>query len=235
LVAIFVVTLVVPIGTLASWLLKAPNASVEAADIAGAGWATLRLGFYATLLTIALALPVGYLAARFRSPLTSTIERATYVSHALPGIVIAISMIYVGIRLLDRIYLRTPLLVLTYAVLFLPLAAGAIRSTVEQTPRHLEEVARSLGRSPLQVFRAVTLPLCAPGVGAGAALVAVTAMKELPATLLLRPTGMETLSMEMWKHTVVSDYASAAPYAALLVIIAAVPVYLLGRWQNGGA
>ena len=77
--------------------------------------------------------------------------------------------------------------------------------------------ARSLGRGPAAVLRTVTLPLTAPGVGAGAALVFLTCMKELPATLLLRPTGMDTLATELWTHTSVAAYAAAAPYAALLV------------------
>ena len=75
------------------------------------------------------------------------------------------------------------------------------------------------------IARAV--PLMAPGIAAGAALAFLTCMKELPATLLLRPTGMDTLATELWTHTSVAAYAAAAPYAALLVLLSAVPTWFL--------
>jgi iron(III) transport system permease protein len=79
------------------------------------------------------------------------------------------------------------------------------------------------------VLRDVTLPLAGPGVAAGAALVFLTCMKELPATLMLRPTGLETLATELWAETEVGSYAAAAPYASLLVLLAALPTFLLGH------
>jgi iron(III) transport system permease protein len=114
-------------------------------------------------------------------------------------------------------------------VLFLPAAVGAVRASVRQSPPILEEVARSLGRSAFGVLRGVTLPLAAPGVAAGAALVFLTCMKELPATLLLRPTGMQTLATRLWTETGSGSYAAAAPYAAALVLLAALPTWVLGR------
>jgi iron(III) transport system permease protein len=118
-------------------------------------------------------------------------------------------------------------------VLFLPLAVGAVRASVAQSPPVLEEVARSLGQAPAAVLRRVTLPLAAPGVAAGAALVFLTCMKELPATLLLRPTGLETLATELWARTETASYAAAAPFAALLVLAAALPTFVLGRRWGG--
>jgi iron(III) transport system permease protein len=74
----------------------------------------------------------------------------------------------------------------------------------------------------------VTLPLAAPGIAAGTALVFLTCMKELPATLLLRPLGTDTLATRLWTETGVAAYSRAAPYAAVLVLLSAVPTYLLG-------
>jgi iron(III) transport system permease protein len=71
--------------------------------------------------------------------------------------------------------------------------------------------------------------LAAPGLAAGAIMVLLTTMKELPATLLLHPTGTETLATMLWRFMLVSDRASAAPYAALIVLGAALPAVLLGR------
>lgn len=218
-----------PVGSFGYWLTRGVERDVSISDVADAFVSTMGVSVLAAAVTVLLALPVGLLAARYRSATVTVLERSTYVAHALPGIVIAISMVYVGVKVLEPIYLRTPLLVLAYAVLFLPLAVGATRTAIEQSPRQLEDVARSLGRSRWGSWREVTLPLAAPGIGAGAALVLVTAMKELPITLLLHPTGMETMSMAVWKHTGVSDYANAAPYAAALIASAALPALVLSR------
>ena len=83
-----------------------------------------------------------------------------------------------------------------------------------------------------EVLRRVTIPLAAPGVAAGGALVVLTAMKELPATLLLRPTGVDTLATQLWTQTSNGAFAAAAPYAALLVLVAAVPTAVLARWTG---
>ncbi len=218
-----------PILSMARWLVDGASRDVSWSAVLSALWATLGVAALGALLTMLLALPVGLAAARYRNPGVLAIERATYIAHALPGIVVAISMVYVGVKLLEPIYLRTPLLVLAYAVLFLPLAVGSVRAAVESSPPALEDVARSLGRTTWAAWRDVTMPLAAPGVAAGAALVLVTATRELPVTLILHPTGMETLSMAVWKYTGVSDYANAAPYAVVLLLAGALPTVMLSR------
>lgn len=202
-----------------------PFANVFAALKHSLWFSTLAAG-----ATIALAIPVGVLAARYRTRTIAVVERSTYVAHALPGIVIGIALVFIGVRLLRPIYQETPLLVLAYVVLFLPLAVGSVRSSVEQSPVRLEEVARSLGSAPRRVLARVTLPLAAPGLAAGTALVFVATMKELPATLLLHPTGTDTLATRLWSFTSATDYAAAAPYAAALVLFTAVPTALLSRF-----
>jgi iron(III) transport system permease protein len=96
-------------------------------------------------------------------------------------------------------------------------------------PPILEETARTLGHGPVRAWATTTLRLTLPGVAAGGILVMLTAMKELPATLMLRPTGLDTLATELWSRTDVAAYGSAAPYAITLVALAAVPAWLLGR------
>ncbi|HSK26878.1 MAG TPA: ABC transporter permease subunit, partial [Jiangellales bacterium] len=192
-----------------------------------AATSTVSVSALGALLTVALAVPVGVLAVRYRGRLVSGIEQASYAGHALPGIVVALALVFFAVRYAFPVYQRTPVLVLAYAVLFLPAAVGAVRASVALSPPALEEVARSLGRTPLQALREVTMRVAAPGVAAGAVLVFLTCMKELPATLLLRPTGMDTLATELWSRTTVGAYAAAAPYAALLVLLAAVPTFLL--------
>jgi iron(III) transport system permease protein len=209
------------------WMRRGADAGIDVAVLADAAWATIRLSSLAAVAGLALAVPVGVLAARFRSRPVAFIERSTYVAHALPGIVIAISLVFVGVRLLRPVYQEVPLLVLAYTVLFLPLAVGAVRASVEQSPLRLEEAARSLGVPPHEVLARVTVPLASPGIAAGTALVFLSTMKELPATLLLRPTGTETLATRLWSATTISDYAAAGPYALAIMLLAAVPTALL--------
>ncbi len=169
------------------------------------------------------------LAARHAGRASRVIERSVWAAHALPGIVVALSLVFLSVNLADPLYQTTALLVLAYAVLFLPAAVGSIRSAVEQSPPVLEEVSRSLGRGPARTAWSVTLPLALPGIGAGAALVLLTVMKELPATLLLRPTGVETLATRLWTETGSGQFAAAAPYALALILVAAIPTLLLVR------
>ncbi len=218
---------VFPVARIIVWVTTYTSTAVDAGDVAGALGQTLWLSLLAAVAAIALAMPVGVLAARHRDRASRMIEGSTYVAHALPGIVVAISLVFVGVRLLRPIYLEVPLLVLGYVVLFLPLAVGSVRSSVEQSPVRLEEVARSLGSGTRRVITRVTVPLALPGIAAGAGLVFLTTMKELPVTLILRPTGTETLATRLWQFTAVSDYANAGPYALALVIFAAIPTALL--------
>lgn len=192
-------------------------------------------GLAALACTLA-AIPVGVLAARYRGRYVTAVEQSVWAAHALPGLVIALALVFLGVRVLPDLYQRTPLLVLAYVVLFLPSAVAAVRSSVELSSPRVEEVARSLGARPGEVLRRVTVPLAAPGIATGAALVLLTAMKELPATLLLRPTGTDTLATRLWSHTGVGAYAAAAPYGLVLVLLALGPTILLmrstGSWSE---
>jgi iron(III) transport system permease protein len=230
--AVLAVGLVFPLATLLRWVARSAQASVDLAGLAAALGASLGYSLAAALVTTALAVPAALLAARYRGPAVDVIERTTFLTHALPGIVVAVAGVYLGARLIRPLYQTSPMLVLAYVVLFLPLAVGSIRAAVESSPPRLEEVAMSLGRSSTRAFLTVTAPLAASGLAAGAALVFLATMKELPATLLLHPTGTQTLATGLWRYTTVSDYGNAAPYAAALVLFAAVPTAILGRWSG---
>ncbi|TRW46118.1 ABC transporter permease [Georgenia yuyongxinii] len=229
--AVAAVSLGYPAVVLTYWMARGNSAGLEWERLLPAGASTLWVALLGALAATALAVPVGVLAARHHGRAVRTIEHTTYAGHALPGIVVALALVFFGVRWAEPIYQRTPLLVLAYAVLFMPAAIGSVRAAVAQSPPRLEEVARSLGHAPGAVLRRVTLPLAGPGIAAGFALVTLTVMKELPATLLLRPTGMDTLATRLWTETGVGAYAAAAPYAVALVLLAAVPTFLLTRAQ----
>jgi iron(III) transport system permease protein len=120
----------------------------------------------------------------------------------------------------------------------MPYALASTRASLDAVNPRLEEAARSLGRTPLRATTAVVLPLARSGMLAGAALVFLSTVKELPATLLLRPIGFETLATEIWQGTAVGAYSEVAPSALLLVFIAAPLVYVLtlqNAWELGAA
>jgi iron(III) transport system permease protein len=217
----------VPAVSLARWAAVGVSRPGSLGEVAAAAGNSLWVSAFGAALTLLLALPVGLLAARSPGPLATLLDRLAYLPHALPGLVIGLSLVFFGINVAYPLYQTVWLLALAYATLFLPLAVGVVGAAAAQAPPSLEEVARSLGRSPAYVLRTVTLPLAAPGLGAGAALVFLTCVKELPATLLLRPTGLDTLATELWTNTSVAAYGAAAPYALLLVLVAAVPTWWL--------
>jgi iron(III) transport system permease protein len=113
----------------------------------------------------------------------------------------------------------------------MPYALASTRASLDAVSPRLEEAARSLGRRQLFATTSVVLPLTRSGLLAGGALVFLSTVKELPATLLLRPIGFETLATEIWKGTSLGAYSAVAPSALLLVAIAAPLVYLLS-WRN---
>ena len=190
---------------------------------------TVQAAGVGALVALLLALPIGVLAARHKDRVTKTVESAAFISHALPGVVVGLSLVYLGLSLAPALYQTLAMLGFAYAVLFLSNAIGSIRSATAQVSRNLEDVARTLGDRPTATWWRVTARLSAPGILAGALLVLVTAMKELPATLMLRPTGFETLATEMWTFTTVGSFSQAAPYAFGLVLLAAIPAFVLAR------
>ncbi len=220
----------VPLGGLFNRLLQAET--LRTLDlgrlVAAAGW-TLTLGTVAAIVTVVVALPVAALAARHHGRLVSAIESASVVGHAIPGIVIGLSLAFFALAVMPVLYQGLLVLVFAYAVLFLPRALGALRTGFAGVPSNLLDVSRSLGMTRITTWRRVTVPLASPALGVGTLLVAISVMKELPATLLLRPTGVPTLATELWSRTTVFEFGGAAPYAAALVVVAAIPaVFLAG-------
>jgi iron(III) transport system permease protein len=217
----------VPLGTITYWLITGASASFDAAELTGALYSTLTFGAGGAVLTVLFAFPLVVLSIRYRGIFSTLADRLPYFIHSLPGLVIGLTLVFFAVRYAFPFYQTAPLLLVGYAMLYLPLAQSSVRGAMEQVPRQLEEIAGSLGKKPLVVFVRVTLPLVAPGVGAGMALVFLQVMKELTATLLLRPTGVDTLAIKIWEHTTNAEFAASAPYAALLILFSGLPVYLL--------
>jgi iron(III) transport system permease protein len=181
-----------------------------------------------------MALPTGWLAVRARGRIATLLERSTYLGSAVPGIVVALALVTLSIRATPWLYQTVPVLLAAYAILFLPRAIVTVRSAVEQSPPVYDDVASSLGSSAPDRLRRVTLPLLAPGIGAGAALVFLAVVTELTATLLLAPTGTTTLATAFWSASSALEYGAAAPYAVVMVLLSAPATVLLSRDARRG-
>jgi iron(III) transport system permease protein len=220
-----------PIAVIGYWLVHGGTSTLpQSASVGDAALHTVLYSAAAAAIATILALPVALLAVRFPVRPVRLVERSTYIVQGLPGLVIALALVFFALHYLPFIYQTSGLLITAYAILFFPLAYVAVRASVMQAPVGLEEVARSLGRSSWEVRWRVTLPLVAPGLGAAFCLVFLSAVTELTATLILVPTGVQTLATQFWAFTGQVSYGAAAPYAAAMIAISIVPGILLGHW-----
>lgn len=220
---------VVPVVTISFWLARGMGSGDPLFSVAEATLNSVIASAAAALLAVAASVPVAVLAVRHRGSLAGFVERATYAGFALPGIVIGLALVFVAARLLPWAYQTLPMLLVAYVVRFAPEAVGATRTSLLQVSPRLEEAARTLGRRPGAVLRDVTLPIIRPGLVAGGALVFLTAMKELPTTILLAPTGFDTLAVRIWGATSDGFFSRAALPALLMMVVAAASVWLLLR------
>ncbi len=229
--AVVVLALGVPVGAIVYLIVQGGTSTVPSVSIWGATLTTFGLAAAAGLVATLGALPVALLSVRHPGPLIRLLERTSMLVLAVPAIVIALSAAYVTTHFLDgRWYQTTPLLILVYAVMFFPMAVVSVRAAVARAPIGLEEVGQSLGVTKRSVFWRVTLPLIGPGLAAAFCLVFLETATELTATLILIPTGMQTLATGFWAQQTNLSYGAAAPYAGMMLLIAAVPSYVLGRW-----
>ena len=222
--ALAIITLGVPIGMILFWLTQTGAAAITPAEVSteiliSTTWSSLSYGAMAALVTTCICIPLAFLLVRFPSRLATTFERIVFLAQGLPSLVIGLAIVSLAVHFLRPLYQSAAMLVMTYAILFMPLALVSVRAALTQAPERLEETARSLGLSWARTVSRVLLPLAAPGLGAGATMVFIAVVTELNATLLLSPIGTETLATQVWADTSTLAFAAAAPYAALLLLI----------------
>jgi iron(III) transport system permease protein len=226
LTALAVLAIGVPVWTVLRWLWIGGTQVWDLGDVLPSLLQTVALAAGAALTTTVLAFPFAWVAVRYHGFLARFVEGTNFVTSSMPGIVTALALTTVAIRLIPPMYQTVNLVIAAYVFMFMPRAMVNLRSGLAQVPIGLEETSRSLGISPTRTFVRVTLRLTAPAAAAGASLVFVGVATELTATLLLAPTGTRTLAMRFWSLSSELDYAAAAPYALLLVVLA-VPVTLV--------
>lgn len=230
--SVIIVTLVMPISVICYWLFRGLSAGEPLRLVWQAAWNSALVALVAAVVALFVAAPVVVLSVRFPGRLTGLIERLTYAGYALPGIVVALSLVFFGVRYARPLYQTLAMLIIAYVIRFLPQAIGSLRTSFLQVNPHIEEAARSLGHTTPRVWLRVTGPLVRPGLVSGGTLVFLTVMKELPATLLLRPIGFDTLATRIWSASAEGFWARAAAPALLLIVIAAIPMIVVS-WREG--
>lgn len=219
--------LILPAVNLGYWWVRGIRAGEAMGSLWEVSWNSFTISLIAALVTVAASLPISFLRVRHAGKVSQLLERSMYVGFALPGIVIALALVFFGANYLPWLYQTAPMLIFAYVILFLPQALGAVQASLLTIHPNLEEAGRSLGKGPLDVFRRITLPLVRPGLGAGFALIFLTVMKELPATLILSPLGFKTLATSVWGAVSEAFFAQAAAPALLLILVSSAPMAFL--------
>ena len=217
---VVLLAIVLPLAVFLLWLVREGTGGFEFSY----AWNSAYASFLAAIVAVILAVPVAHAAIAGKAG--RIMERVTYFGFGVPGIVMGTALVYVGLQL-PYLYQTLGLLVMAYVLRFIPLAIGSVRSTAENLDTGLVKAARVLGASPREAFIRVTLPLTLRGMVAGAALVFLEAMRELPATLLLGPTGFETLATYMWRVYEAGYFGRAAVPGLLLVLLSGVGLILM--------
>jgi iron(III) transport system permease protein len=219
------VAVVVPLVSLASWLVRAAHPGAALGRALGGSAAAAAIVVVPALIAAAIVAVVAERRGRSGRGLARVVE----AGYALPGLVVALGLSVATLRLAPSLYQGWVPYTLAMMLLYAPLGVAAIRGSLATVPRQLEEAARTLGASPRAAFWRVTLPIVRPGVLAAAALIVISTMKELGASLLLLPTGTTTLAVQLWDSTEEARYGHAAAPALVLIALAAVAAFAVDR------
>lgn len=175
---------------------------------------------------VLIGLPLAYMANRRPSWLNLGCLQAAYAGYVLPGPVAALAVLVLCLNLTPFLYGSVLVLIVAYVIHFLPAGLQSLEPALQQITPNLEEVARTLGLGVRQTWQRVTLPLMRNGFIVAWVLMFLQTMKELPATLLLRPVGFDTLAIRVWMEASEEYYQLAAP-SALLIVLLGLPTLLL--------
>ncbi len=232
---IFAAAFGVPVVLLIQWTLTAWSEGEIGTSFGTYVSNSVFLSAAAATVALTLGTPLAYLASRFPSKLHIACLQGAYIGYVLPGPVAALALLMLFTDMIPLLYGTVFVLILAYLIHYLPAGLQAMESALQQVNPNLEEAARNLGAKGIRTFRQITFPLVRKGFSAAWLLMFLLCMKELPATLLLRPIGFDTLAVRIWLEASEELYQLAAPPALLIVILSIPAVFLLSKknWQAG--
>jgi iron(III) transport system permease protein len=188
---------------------------------------TITVSAIGATLALILAIPVAYLHARSPNLLNRIIYYSSTLGYSLPGPVIAVGLLLTVSLFFPYLYGGIILLLIAYVVRFVPITLQSQDSSISMVSRSLEDAARTLGAGTWETIRKVLVPLIKPGLLTGWVVVFVDCMKELPATLILRPVAFDTLAVRVWMEASEALWEMAALPALLIVIAGLIPIAII--------
>lgn len=227
LCVLFIATVCIPTLTVILWLFRGFEVSTLE-GIIEAFLGSISISIPVAIGCALMAVPFAYINVRYSTRFSNAIARIPYIVYAIPPLAFGLAIIF----FVRRTDVTVLVLIIACMLHFLAEAIGPVRSPLYQASPHLEEVARSLGCSPIMAFLRTLLPLLFRGMLIAIALVFLATMKELPLTLLLRPPEYETLAVNVWDYTEEAMFAQAAPYAFIILLTSAIFVGLLIRKER---
>jgi len=223
----------IPAYLLIQWSFSTEAQAILDSRFFGFIWNSALLSASAATAGVAIGLPLAYLASRRPTWLKIGCLQAAYAGYVLPGPVAALAVLVLCLKIVPVLYGTVVVLILAYVIHFLPAGLQSLEPSLQQITPNLEEVSRTLGLGVRETWRRVTFPLIRTGFVVAWVLMFLQTMKELPATLLLRPVGFDTLAIRVWLEASEEYYQLAAP-SALLIVLVGLPalVLLLSRdWR----
>ena len=220
-------SLVIPISVLSYWLIRGMSQGNAVNNVLSGVVGSLTAATVTSILAMIIATPIVIMISQYRSKFGDLFEKVTLTLYGLPHIAVGISMLFITIKIVPAIYQTFTTLIISYLIVFLPQAVGGGQASMEQVKLSYIEASSGLGFSKMETFIKITFPLIYKGLLAGAALVFLSTMKELPQTLLLRPTGFSTMAVDIWSNASEALFTQAAFSAFILLAISALPTYIL--------
>ena len=225
-------SLILPISMLFVWLFK----GMYFGDSIVFSWSPIFNSIFVSvssaLLIVFFSFAASIILVRYSLTGNRFFESISYLGFVLPGVVVAISVVYFAANYIGILYQTTVVLILAYVILFFPVALGAIRSVLLQINPRLEDAAHGMSHNYFSVLFRINVPLMKPGLIMGFAMVFLLVMKELPVTLILGPLGFKTLATEVWSFSSEAFFASAAVPALIIILICSLPMLVIIIWDK---
>ncbi len=221
------IALTIPLSVLIFWMVRGAEAGQQLGAIWNETTRSLLVAVIAAGVAALAALPVAMVTTWKRGRMSASSEAATWAMYALPHITVGVAVVGFALQWARPLYQTAFLLVITYVAMFMAQSVSTVQDSLRRASPELEEASLGLGVRPLKTLWRVTVPIIRPGLSAGAALVFLSVLKELPATLLLRPNGFETLAIRIWSATGEGFYTRASVASLALLLVAIVPLLAL--------
>ncbi|ACB86436.1 ABC transporter permease [Natranaerobius thermophilus] len=228
---IFALSVLIPISVLIYWSSIGISMGALSVDYLEYAFNSLLVSGIAALICMVFTMPVIYLKSRYPSIVSTVISNISYSGYALPGVIVALGFVFIFNNHIPWLYGTFYMIALALVVRFLPQALQAGDAALSFISPRIDEAARSLGYPPWKVMFKVVLPNMLPGILSGGALVFVSSLKELPASLMLRPPGFDTLAVRIYSDAHDGIYHMAAPGALLIILVSLIPLkYMLNKY-----